>query len=212
VGRGASGGLGERCGGLGELGSNFGLICENALLYNPPPFRLGWFRGLKPMRWLLAAFICYTAWVVQTTVAPHLALAGVTPRCLPMTLALLVWTQTPRGAVVWGMIAGMGFDLLGAGPPGVETGVSLALAATFGWWRRRGIWMMPQMLFPLGLGIAIESGAAAGSLMATDAGLQWPAWREVVTHATLSSTLWGGGFLALLAGLLPRRSAANSSG
>jgi cell shape-determining protein MreD len=164
------------------------------------------------MRWLLAAFICYTAWVVQTTVAPHLALAGVTPRCLPMTLALLVWTQTPRGAVVWGMIAGMGFDLLGAGPPGVETGVSLALAATFGWWRRRGIWMMPQMLFPLGLGIAIESGAAAGSLMATDAGLQWPAWREVVTHATLSSTLWGGGFLALLAGLLPRRSAANSSG
>jgi len=204
--------LGDCCGRLGGLGANFGLICEKVMLYNLPPFRSEWFWGLKPMRWLLAGFICYAAWVVQTTVAPYLALAGVTPRCLPLALALLVWTQTPRGAVVWGLIAGMGFDLLGAGPPGVETGVSLALAGTFAWCRRRGIWMMPQMLLPLGLGIVIESGAVVGSLMATETGLNWPTWREVVTHATLSSTLWGGGFLALLAGLLPRRSTANSSG
>lgn len=164
------------------------------------------------MRWLLAGFICYSAWVVQTTVAPHLALAGVTPRCLPIALALLVWTQSPRAAVVWGMIAGLGFDLLGAGPPGVETGVSVALAAAFGWCRRQGIWMMPQMLLPLGLGILIESGVAVGALIASEESPHWPEWRDVITHATLSSTLWGGGFLAVLAGLWPRRSAANSSG
>jgi rod shape-determining protein MreD len=164
------------------------------------------------MRWLLAGFICYAAWVVQTTVAPHLALAGVTPRCLPIALALLVWTQTPRAAVVWGMVAGIGFDLLGEGPPGVETGVSVALAATFGWCRRRGIWMMPQMLLPLGMGIVLESCAAVGALVAAEESLHWPEWRDVVTHATLSSTVWGGGFLAVLAGLWPRRSLANSSG
>lgn len=164
------------------------------------------------MRWLLAGFICYAAWVVQTTVAPHLALAGVTPRCLPIALALLVWTQTPRAAVVWGMVAGIGFDLLGEGPPGVETGVSVALAATFGWCRRRGIWMMPQMLLPLGVGIVLESCAAVGALVAAEGSLHWPEWRDVVTHATLSSTVWGGGFLAVLAGLWPRRSLANSSG
>jgi hypothetical protein len=110
------------------------------------------------------------------------------------------------------MVAGIGFDLLGEGPPGVETGVSVALAATFGWCRRRGIWMMPQMLLPLGVGIVLESCAAVGALVAAEESLHWPEWRDVVTHATLSSTVWGGGFLAVLAGLWPRRSAANSSG
>jgi len=156
------------------------------------------------MRWVLAGLLCYAAWILQATLAPQIAVGGVAPRCLPIAVALLLWIVPPRQAVLWGALTGLGFDLLATTPPGLETALAVGLASVYGWCQRRGLWSMPQMLFPLVLGVVVEVGVV--SLFAAFGPGESPpaAWGNCVWRAVLASSLWGGGLLALLSGLSPR--------
>ena len=158
----------------------------------------------EPMRSVLAALLCYAAWIIQATLAPQVAVGGMTPRCLPIAVALLLWIQTPRGAVIWGAVAGLGFDLLSTTPPGCETALAVGLASAYGWCQRRGVWRMPQMLFPLVLGVLVEVGVVTLFTAGRPEGSPAVPWVPSLLRAALATSLWGGGLLALLSGLSPR--------
>ncbi|MCL2491140.1 MAG: rod shape-determining protein MreD [Coriobacteriia bacterium] len=71
------------------------------------------------MRLLLvntAAF--FIAVLLQVMVAPYIAIGGVSPNFLMITVIIMALVEGPNTGTVLGFVAGLLFDLLGAGPVG----------------------------------------------------------------------------------------------
>jgi len=73
----------------------------------------------------LVAFMI--AVLLQVMVAPYIAIGGVSPNFLMITVIIMALVEGPNAGTVLGFVAGLLFDLLGAGPVGP---MALVLALT----------------------------------------------------------------------------------
>ncbi|MCL2819101.1 MAG: rod shape-determining protein MreD [Actinomycetia bacterium] len=64
----------------------------------------------------VVAFII--AVILQVTIAPYIAIGGVSPNFLMITVIVMALVEGPNTGTVLGFVAGLLFDLLGAGPVG----------------------------------------------------------------------------------------------
>jgi rod shape-determining protein MreD len=78
-------------------------------------------------RALPAIIAVAVATVLQATLAPYLAIGGVTPNFLLLVVVTLALTEGPTAGAASGFAAGLIFDLLGNGPVGP---MALVLAVT----------------------------------------------------------------------------------
>jgi rod shape-determining protein MreD len=67
---------------------------------------------------LVNAVAFLIAIVLQVVVAPYIAIGGVSPNFLMITVIIMALVEGPNAGTVLGFAAGLLFDLLGAGPVG----------------------------------------------------------------------------------------------
>jgi len=71
------------------------------------------------MRTVLVNVVAFlVAVLLQIMVAPYIAIGGVSPNFLMITVIIMALVEGPNTGTVLGFIAGLLFDLLGAGPVG----------------------------------------------------------------------------------------------
>jgi len=80
------------------------------------------------MRIILVNLVAFLiAFLLQVMVAPYIAIGGVSPNFLMITVIIMALVEGPNTGTVLGFVAGLLFDLLGAGPVGP---MALVLAIT----------------------------------------------------------------------------------
>ncbi|MCY2966899.1 MAG: rod shape-determining protein MreD [Planctomycetota bacterium] len=87
---------------------------------------------------LFGTVAVYATLVLQTALAPHIALSGVTPRFVPLLVCLLAARCPPRVTLVLSAACGLGADFLTSGPLGVDTSACLFLAGAVHLLKSRG--------------------------------------------------------------------------
>jgi len=71
------------------------------------------------MRLLLVNTVAFIiAVLLQVVVAPYISIGGVSPNFLMITVIIMALVEGPNTGTVLGFVAGLLFDLLGAGPVG----------------------------------------------------------------------------------------------
>lgn len=126
---------------------------------------------------MIASFaVLLVAAIVQSTVLPHLVIAGVK---VDLVLLLVVAWSIRRGVeegIVWALIGGISVDLLSAGPFGATVigyGLAAVLAGSLGPTLRQASVLLPLILTPLASVIAMLATALA--MAAIGWPMPWPA-------------------------------------
>ncbi len=110
---------------------------------------------------LFGSVAVYAALVLQTALAPHIALSGVTPRFVPLLVCLLAARCPPRVTLVLAAACGLGADCLTTGPLGVDTSACLVLALAVHWLKSSGWLEFPVTNFAW-IAIAVALHTAFG--------------------------------------------------
>jgi len=125
--------------------------------------------------------------VIQSTVLPHLAIAGIK---VELTLLLVIAWGIRRGleeSLLWALIGGIAVDLFSAAPFGtsvVSYGCAAAVAGSLGPLLRQVSALLPLAITPLAVVIAALAAAAAMALAG------WPVpWPSTVALVILPTML-----------------------
>jgi len=80
------------------------------------------------MRLALPLAICIGAALVQATVLPHMALAGVQPDLVMIVVCLWAALRGRAEALLWGILGGAALELFSGAPPGAALLATIAAA------------------------------------------------------------------------------------
>ncbi len=131
-------------------------------------------------RYLPAGIALLAAALLQSGLAPHLAIAGVVPDFLLLVVVTIALTTGSNEGATVGFLAGLIFDLLGTGPVG-----SMALVLTIAGYAAGMLhaamfaegWLLPLTVLAI---TALVSEASYGILLNV-LGAEVPFWSSLVT-------------------------------
>ncbi len=131
-------------------------------------------------RFLPAAAALFVALVLQVALAPYMALGGVAPNFLLLVVVTLALTTGPEEGATVGFVAGLTFDLVGAGPVG-PMALVLAVAGFVAGLLHEAMfaegWLLPLTVLAV---TALVSELAYAALLIF-LGVEIPFWRALVT-------------------------------
>jgi len=131
-------------------------------------------------RFLPAAGALAVAALLQVALAPYIALGGVVPNFLLLVVVTLALATGPEEGSTVGFIAGLAFDLVGAGPVG-PMALVLAIAGFVAGLLHEAMfaegWLLPLTVLAV---TALVSEVAYTSLLVL-LGVEIPFWRAVFT-------------------------------